>query len=258
MKRLKKIKTILIRDDDVNAFTSIDQLNEVYGFIFKNKIPINFSVIPMVNPSATTDSDLFGVGSYEPFIPLEMQGIDKNFDISESKVLCDFLNKNPSFELLLHGFNHAADENRFEFFSENETEVMDKIDSGMKVFLSAFNSVPSTFVAPQDKYSRTALNSILKTFDTFSTGWIDRSKLGLIDKVRQVIYKKILNKNSLTVNSTRILEHPGCCFSKFGTALDGKERLRSYIKMYDVVVVVVHHWEFFENGRINKPLFDCF
>jgi len=252
------MKTVLIRDDDVNTFTSVSLLNEVYGFIFDHNIPINFSVIPMVNASATTDSDLFGRGSYEPFIPVYKQGIDENYDISKNKELCDFLTSNSSFELLLHGFNHAGNGSAFEFYTENELEVTDKINSGMRIFMKAFNTMPKTFVAPQDKYSRTALKCITKTFDTFSIGWIDRSKLRLIDKIRQLINKKISKKNWLIVNYTKLLEHPGCCFSKFENVLEGKSKLKRYIENNDTIVVVVHHWEFYENGRINQALYDCF
>ena len=60
------MKYILIRDDDANFFTRPEMLEEVYGFIFENNIPINFAIIPAVNGAAKTESLYFGAGSPDP------------------------------------------------------------------------------------------------------------------------------------------------------------------------------------------------
>ena len=71
------MKYILIRDDDVNFFTKIDDINKVYSFIFEREIPINFAIIPNVDASAKTISNNYPKNSYEPFILKEYHGKER-------------------------------------------------------------------------------------------------------------------------------------------------------------------------------------
>ena len=123
------MKYILIRDDDVNFFTSPDVLEEVYGFIFENDIPINFSVIPAVNTAAKTESCHFGAGNPEPFLPEDIAGDDKQFPITGNPDLLRFLNAVNKKEFLLHGFEHSGKSGKYEFESEDTESTERRINA---------------------------------------------------------------------------------------------------------------------------------
>jgi hypothetical protein len=251
------MKYILIRDDDVNFFTGTDVLEEVYGFIFENDIPINFSIIPAVNSAAKTESCHFGAGSPEPFLPRDIAGEDKQFPITGNADLLQFLNSIKRKEFLLHGFEHAGESGKYEFESEDKNTIQDKLIKGMNIFENAFGAIPETFVAPQDKYSKTAFAQIRSRFKTLSLGWVDSSRIPFALYYRY-LQMKLMRRNYICDGKFLIAEHPGCMFSKFMDINEMSKRLDEYIAGHQITVIVTHHWEFFENGTLNRNLTNAF
>ncbi len=251
------MKYILIRDDDVNFFTRPEMLEEVYGFIFENDIPINFSVIPAVNSAAKTESCYFGAGSPEPFLPQDIAGEDKQFPITGNPALLKFLNSIRRKEFLQHGFEHAGQSGGYEFESEDKAVIEDKLIKGMDILEKAFGVIPETFVAPQDKYSKTAFAAIKRRFKTLSLGWVDSSRIpfALYCRYWQM---KLMCRNYICDGKLLITEHPGCMFSKFMDITQMSKKLDAYIASHQTTVIVTHHWEFFSNGVLNRNLFDAF
>ncbi len=251
------MKYILIRDDDVNFFTCRDMLEEVYGFIFENDIPINFSVIPAVNSAAKTESCNFGAGSPEPFLPRDVAGEDKQFPITGNPGLLHFLNSIRKKEFLLHGFEHAGKSGRYEFESEDRNVIEDKLIKGMDIFEKAFGVIPETFVAPQDKYSRTAFAQIKSRFKTLSLGWVDSGRIPFALYCRY-LQMKLMHRNYICDGKFLITEHPGCMFSRFKDVNETSRKLDDYIAGHEITVIVTHHWEFFDNGVLNRELINAF
>jgi hypothetical protein len=251
------MKYILIRDDDVNFFTSPDVLKEVYGFIFENDIPINFSVIPAVNTAAKTESCHFGAGNPEPFLPEDIAGEDKQFPITGNPDLLRFLNAVNKKEFLLHGFEHSGKSGKYEFESEDKDVIEDKLIKGIAIFEKAFGVIPETFVAPQDKYSKTAFFGIKSRFKTLSLGWVDSSRIPFSLYCRYV-QMKLMHRNYICDGKFLISEHPGCMFSKFTDIHKMSEHLDKYIINHQITVIVTHHWEFFDNGILNRDLLAAF
>ena len=251
------MKYILIRDDDVNFFTRPEMLEDVYGFIFENDIPINFSVIPAVNSAAKTESCNFGAGNPEPFLPLNVAGEDRQFPITGNHDLLRFLNGINRKEFLLHGFEHAGQGGKYEFESEDKKVIETKLTEGINFFEEAFGIIPETFVAPQDKYSRMALALIRSRFKTLSLGWVDSSRIPFLLYCRY-LQMKLMRRNYICDGSFLITEHPGCMFSRFGDINEMNRKLDEYIAVHQMTVIVTHHWEFFENGVLNAALLDAF
>ena len=251
------MKYILIRDDDVNFFTRPAMLEQVYGFIFENDIPINFSVIPAVNSAAKTESCHFGAGSPEPFLPRNIAGEDRQFPITGNHDLLRFLNAINRKEFLLHGFEHAGKGGKYEFESEDKKVIETKLTEGINLFEKAFGEIPETFVAPQDKYSRTAFAQIRNRFKTLSLGWVDSSRIPIAFYYRY-LQMKLMHRNYIRDGSFLITEHPGCMFSKFMDINEMSKKLDEYIAAHRMTVIVTHHWEFFENGTLNTDLLNAF
>jgi len=251
------MKYILIRDDDLNYHTDINHLKVAYEYIFENDIPINFATIPAVNTSSKTSSSDFGEGSYEPFIPVEVAGVDREWEIDKNRELIEFLSTINNAEYLLHGYSHKGEAPLYEFEENDEKILKEKLNKGLEIYKRAFKAEPKTFVAPQDKYSAQAFSMIKEKFDIFSLGWIDKSRISFSQKVKYYI-KKITKDNFIKDSNITIIEHPGCLFSKFKPQDESIQILDRYISNHDISIIVVHHWEFFDNGKANVALIESF
>jgi len=251
------MKYILIRDDDLNYHTSIEQLNGVYSYIFDHHIPINFATIPAVNTSAITSSSDFGVGTYEPFIPKEVAGVDKEWAIDKNRELIAYLKNIENGEFLLHGYTHFGIPPAYEFENNDKDVIIDKLTKGREIFKRAFGQTPATFVAPQDKYSPTAFQIIKENFEIFSLGWIDKTRIDTKLKAKYY-WMKLTKNNYIKEGNMAIFEHPGCLFSKFKSTEETMKQLDHYIAQHKVTIIVTHHWEFYEDDKPNQKLIDAF
>ncbi|MPM87214.1 hypothetical protein SDC9_134308 [bioreactor metagenome] len=245
-------KFLLIRDDDVNFFTSPVMLEEVYGFLRTERLPVNFSVIPAVNAAAQTYSADFGAGSYEPFLPPGAAGDDRCFPVSGNRELTEYLRELPEADFLMHGFSHRGEAGRYEFESPDRRELERKLAEGKAIFREAFGREPDTFVAPQDQYSPVALELLKREFRTFSLGWIDRRKLPY-RCWPAYLRMKLEKRNYLHCGKLLLLEHPGCVFSRFRAPEQMMPRLEASVRAHRLTVIVTHHWEFYdEGGGLNR------
>jgi hypothetical protein len=183
------MKYILIRDDDLNYHTDINHLKIAYEYIFENDIPINFATIPAVNTSSKTSSSDFGKGSYEPFIPKEIAGVDEEWEIDKNKELITFLSTIKNTEYLLHGYSHKGNAPLYEFEEQDKNILKQKLENALKIYERAFQTQAKTFVAPQDKYSSQAFDMIKEKFDIFSLGWIDKKHISFKQKIKYYIKK---------------------------------------------------------------------
>ena len=251
------MKYILIRDDDVNYFTKIEDLNSVYGFIFERNIPINFAVIPNVDASAKTISTNYPKNSYEPFIPEEFRGKENQFPIDENHKLIEFLKSLKKAEFLLHGFTHKGSEKSFEFEIEVENAIEEKLNKGSKIFELAFKKKPHTFVSPQDKFSLKSFLAIQQRFDTFSLGWIDKTRIPKSFLIKYYLMK-LRKINYIYKDDFLVLQHPGCQFSKFKEINKSSAILDKYLNSHKITVIVVHNWEFFNGKNLNQELYTAF
>ncbi len=251
-------KYISIRDDDVNALTSPDTLKEVYGFLFDENIPVNFSAVPKLNASAKTASKDFGEGTYEPFIPKDKAGDDRDIPIGENTELVNFLRSLPNAEFLMHGLTHSGDMPDYEFENKDPEVIASKIAEGKRLMKDAFGKAPWAFVAPQDKYSYEALRQIRDNFKLFSLGWVDKYRIPKSLYMKYYLMK-LGHTNYMKLGDFLVTEHPGCLFSRFRDHAECNWKLESYLRNYNYTIIVVHHWEFYrETGELDEPLYARF
>lgn len=251
------MKHVLIRDDDLCFFSEPARVDEAYGFIFDRALPLNFSVIPNVNASARTNSADFGPGTYEPFIPEQHYGRDECFSVLENPALTAYLREKAGVEILQHGYCHGGTPGTCEFEDPDGARVAEKIRAGAEILKEAFGRVPTTFVAPQDKYSRAAFIEIESSFDLFSLGWVDRSRLPA-SLLPAYFWMKLRRSNTMGTSRLTCLEHPGVIFSQFKDTNAEVLRFRQYMENHSVTVLVLHHWEFYTGGQLNRPLHSKF
>ena len=144
MKSHKPEKLFVIRDDDLNYFSSPDEINHWYGDLFAKGIPVGFSTIPFV----TSSSDLHVKNSGE---------IGREYPISENKELVEYIKNNPLMEIMLHGCNHEIINNQFEY--QFPHGLFEKTLRGKQELEKAFGNV-SVFVPPHDQISNHGILAI--------------------------------------------------------------------------------------------------
>ena len=251
------MKYILIRDDDLNYFTKFEQIECVYGFMFEQGLSVNFSTIPAVNAAAKTIDRDTGKFIREPFLPAETEGLKGNYPIDKNASLLSKLRSIGSNEYLHHGYEHSQSREGCEFESSDKRLLSEKLDHGREILRRGFGSAPETFVAPQDKYSKEAFELIQKRFNTFSLGWIDRRRLPVTSLHRYVL-KKLLRRNRMKLGRLLLTEHPGCHYSQYVKRSVSDKLLDEHISENEVSIIVTHHWEFFNQGKLIVPMWNAF
>lgn len=241
-------KFIIIRDDDVSAFTCLDQFKRAHRLLLDNGIPLNAAVVP--NAYAGGRSNTSG---YEGFIPPETQGQDLFYPISEHENLVAFLRETESIEIAQHGFAHARHtDGRAEFDDANQALVSQKLDKGFDLLYKTFGKKPAFFVPPYDQVSRIAMEEIRKRFHGISLSRIGRELLPI-----HLWPKHILNKRSgcyhLSWGKFHVLQHPGIDFSMMNEDVDSEKIADITQSVKDILVITVHSWMFFSpDGALNE------
>lgn len=247
------MKRVLIRDDDLCFFSDPERVDEIYGFALDAGLPVNFSVIPKVDANARTNSKDFGPGTFEPFIPAEYQGREEYFSVLDNPALTGYLRGKRTVEILQHGFCHGGAPGRYEFELPDRGSAAEKLEAGSAILRETFGATPTTFVAPQDKYSQAAFREILSRFKIFSLGWLDRTRMPASFLPRYA-WMKARGDNVLRAGRTTCIEHPGVIFSKFKNPDVEIQRFHAYMNNHAVTVLVLHHWEFYDGDRLNQNL----
>lgn len=242
------MKYILLRDDDLCYFSCPESIDETYGFLLQAGVPLNFSVIPCVDASATTNSEYFGRGTYEPFIPAVYQGQNELFPIIQNPALVTYIRNLRNIEILQHGYSHNGRDGKYEFETDDHYQLSSKIRNGQEILLETFGHRPSTFVAPQDQYSQSAFTEISKNFDIFSLGWLKKKNLPLRTHLRYYVMK-LRGQNFLRDPELLTLEHPGIIFSKYRNTTTEVTRFKQYVNNHRIIVLALHHWEFYNDQK---------
>ena len=129
----------VIRDDDLNISSNIDEIEKAYSGII-NKIPINFFVIPdLINPQKTwakQNGDFF-------WKTLSAEGL-----FIDNKELMNYLKlkiKNKLIGIGMHGIHHHYKEMEFlideKKIPKNIQMINDELDINLKCFSSPNNSI---------------------------------------------------------------------------------------------------------------------
>lgn len=125
----------IIRDDDLNYFSSPDTIKRWYSDIFKQGIKVSFSVIPFVKPT----SDVY---------PKNIKKENVEYPISLNKNLVDYIKSNPLIYVMQHGCTHETKNNVFEF--RNKKNLFQEVKRGKIELEKTFNKKIKVFVPPHD------------------------------------------------------------------------------------------------------------
>lgn len=235
----KKMRLVILRDDDTNALTPVECLERLYRPFLARGLPVNLATIPEVRLDACTPD-----GRREGFLPLQRNLAVETVALAERRALTDYLHANPGLHLVQHGCHH----DRFEFDRTDRAEVIRRLERGAQRLREAGFDDVRAFVAPHDKISPVAYEELAKRFPVISTGWFEWRRLPAAWRPRYLL-KKISGRPHWRVNGTQLLSHPGCLLSyqrPYDTML---ETIKRTIARSDLTVLVTHWWEYFRDGR---------
>jgi hypothetical protein len=139
---------VLIRDDDINFFTSEGMINAIYSKAWENGFKVSLSVVP------------FQKCMDDILVPPKMRKSAASYPISANNKLIKFLRgklENNSIEILQHGFSHTSTKgNRGEFAGSSSVNEL-KLKYGKNILRKSFGAEPRFFVPPGDDVSRKSL-----------------------------------------------------------------------------------------------------
>lgn len=167
-----------IRDDDVNYFTNVDELQEAYHDIWDD-VPISFAVIPFVGWRYLLVQKYEHMLTTKKMIKHFFKRIESNnldcidevffkqhynrcYLIGENKKLVAYLRnmintKNAS--IMLHGYAHDFYSSGYEF--EYGTGLEKKVDEAMSYLALLFGKKPLTFVPPNNSFSSMGASAVI-------------------------------------------------------------------------------------------------
>ncbi len=238
------MRTVLIRDDDVNATTPPERIERLYRPFLARGFPVNLSVIPEVR----TDTRLSD-GRLEGFLHGPRAGKPGTLPIGENPALVGYLRGEPGYCLAQHGLHHDFPGGRFEFDGRDAADLEARITRGLARFDEAGLDRPCAFVAPQDRMSRAAMDLVARRFPVVSGSWYDVRRVPRRWWPSYLLQKKVLRREAFRLGGALFLSHPGCRFRPDRDPEAARRQVLDHVASHDVTVVVLHHWEFFPGDR---------
>jgi len=235
---------VILRDDDTNALTPLECLEEIYRPFHNLGLPVTLATIPKVRTD-TLSTD----GSLERYLFAKRRDTPQALGLLDNGRLIRYLHQNPGYHVAQHGYHHSL----FEFDSGRRHDIGHRLDSGAEEFAAAGFQAPDTFVAPYDRFSRTSLSEAAKRFKVISAGWYELRRLPLAWWGRY-LWKRWRGRPHWRIGGTILLSHPGCLISykrPYGRILDS---VKECVESQRLTVIVMHWWECFREGSADGAL----
>ncbi len=240
---------IIVRDDDTSFFTAPELLDKVYGPLWACSVPVCLSVIPAQRADVRVQHR--PGNPFDPGIPPQYRGQDKEFLVTENHELCAFLNdkvRRGLVEIVLHGYCHAY----MEFTSDNAESIGRKLAEGKRTLQAAFPAAPlRTFIAPYDRVSPTALRLILEAGLNLCT---DSRNLAEIGEYAAIGIGP--NRAVQLSDRPKLYTCDEYLFHHRESAQDCLAKARTRLASENTLIIGNHYWSFFWdwNGRGGELL----
>lgn len=235
---------VILRDDDTNALTPVECLEQLYRPFLGRGLPVNLAVIPNVRTD-TLSTD----GRLEKYLLAKNTNTRPELPIASNHDLVQYLHNNLGLNLLQHGYDHSL----FEFGSDQRADIENRLDQGTAALAAAGFLAPQTFVAPYDRFSRVSLDEVAKRFRVISAGWFELRRLPFA-WWPQYAMKKMLKRSHWKVGRSTLLTHPGCLLSYQRPYPTMLESIKKQVESQRLTVLVTHWWEYFRDGKPDTAM----
>lgn len=243
---MKPTRYVILRDDDTNALTPPDCLEQLYRPFLDRGLPVNLAVIPNVRTDIT-----YGQNILEGFLCMRNGTKQKVVPIGANRELLDYLLANPGYRFAQHGYTHEFVKGDCEFEHHHRQDLAHRLENGRKLLLEAGLGAPETFVAPYDRFTRTSLAEVSSRFRIISAAWFELGRLPVAWWPRY-LWKKVTRQSHWHNGRSLLLSHPRCFLSfrrPYATMFD---EIRRCIAGRPLTVLVTHWWEFFHDQRPDQ------
>ena len=133
---MKNTPLFTIRDDDLNYFSTPEDILWWYEDVFSQNIPVGLAAIPFIIPT----------GDSFPYITSGLEV--REYPIHANTTLTTYVKSNPLIEILQHGCTHETKDNVFEYAATDG--LFEKTARGKAELEAAFDTTVCVFVAPHD------------------------------------------------------------------------------------------------------------
>jgi len=235
---------VILRDDDTSAVTPTHVLDTLYRPFLDRGLPVQLSVIPKVNTRATLPD-----GRPEWYLPNDPTALAETIAIGEHHELTAYLRANREFGIVQHGFEHTFQE----FLATDDLRIRRSLYDGAKLLVDAGLGRPSTFVAPQDRISPSALRHLAERFRVVSTCWFERAQVAGAWWPPYLL-KKALGRPHWRAGECAMLSHPGSLLTHTREPRAQLDALRRHVGNHRLTVVVTHWWEYFRREQYDPAM----
>jgi len=238
------MRYVILRDDDTNAMTSPNRLEHLYRPFLAKGQPVNLSVIPEVR----TDLQLED-GRPEFYLRADTSPKQPLMRMQESSPVVQYLLTNPGYCIAQHGLRHEPVDGQFEFNHSNPSDIVSRIETGRSILQDTGLPRPTTFVAPQDRFTRVSIREVAKRFQCISCSWYPPRCIPPSWMPAYYFQQKVLRQHHFRFASTVFLSHTGYLLARSRLKDDILGLIKAAIRMRKVTVLMTHWWEFFPDGR---------
>ncbi|MBI5534529.1 MAG: DUF2334 domain-containing protein [Deltaproteobacteria bacterium] len=240
---------VLVRDDDANATTRPERLEQVYAPLLDAHIPVNFAIIPEVGLDTRAPD-----GSRERFIDEEApDSPDARPLTSESPLACWLRRHQGQVDVLVHGLSHRRRRNGTELGSLTFDEAVPLLTRAIELSTAALHRTPIGFVPPWDVMSNGSLRAASAWFDLVSLGWVDRTMLPVAAWPAHLL-ERMARREALRVGRAWVVRHRGGRIGPHTPPQHVEGILQTLTEGADICVVQMHHWMFWSEGEAHPVI----
>jgi hypothetical protein len=243
---MKRMRYVILRDDDTNALTPPECLERLYRPFMDRGLPVNLSIIPEVRTTVRLPD-----GRPEGFLMARKGNEPETLPILANPALVAYLRSNPGYHISQHGCYHDYSE----FGQIDRSEAVRRLDHGARRLMEAELGRPRVFVAPHDRLSRDSLAATVGRYDVVSACWFELRGMPCTWWPRYAL-SALRNQQHWNTGRSFLLSHPGCLLSHrrpLDTMLD---EIRRVAESRRVTVLVTHWWEYFINNEPDQAFID--
>jgi peptidoglycan/xylan/chitin deacetylase (PgdA/CDA1 family) len=245
----------IIRDDDTSFFTQPEQLETIYGRLWERNIPVCIAVIPAQRADVRVQHR---PGTpYDPGIPPQYRGQDREFPVTANRELCAFLNEKAReglVEIVLHGYSHEYMEFVLpdKFTVDDEHRIAKKLVEGRQMLSETFPDARiKTFIAPYDRISQRAVGMVLGFGFNLCTASSNLAEISWLAEMGPYQIREVGPGELVYTCDEYLFTHrdpPQDCLA------NARERLQTA----STLIVGNHYWCFYYDwGEVNAAMLEC-
>jgi hypothetical protein len=233
---------LVLRDDDVNFFTEVSQLEKFVSLLPPN-VPIILGLVPLIRPS---------VCAIVP--PHYWSSTEREYPMTDNKALCTLLKelvRNGKVVPALHGISHQYKPNIFgkmipEFY---HSKISHKdLSRATSVIKEATGISPTIFIPPGNKISPHNYNMIKKSFQYIlnSPSFLTPSRPLRVDHFLRWLLRisspsKFLQRSPFKTNA--LSEIASIDFKPFSNLEEIVAGINAVSKPSNLICLATHYWE---------------